>query len=425
MNTYAIYEGNLDRIEKKFKTIQNKCVKYGRNFHYRQVGEEFRTVEIDGIKETLRYVLVEVEGKISHGNWNFIAVVDHEEGGNVIRVLDTDIQIPEKYYTSGPICEHCNTHRKRKDTYLIHNDSTDEWKQVGRSCLTEFTQGMDAEEVARYVSIFDEVIKGESFTGSSHHERYYSVEELLHYAFETVKKFGYQRSTDWEEYPTVERCMDYYSVCKGEVSKYSSKAISRITKEMEEVNFFADSDNNIRLSEDAITWICSQSDDNTYIHNLKVTCSSEWCASRNLGILISLAKTYTDHLSSEEREKQFEQQSSKSEFVGRIGDRLTFTAVDVKCIYTSESQYGLNFMYRMHDEDGNVYMWSTSNFLNSEYSYQIVGTVKNHEEYRGTKQTWLTRCRTAKLNKHIEDDNPEDRETYEDDTDALLNETFN
>ena len=43
MNTYAIYEGNLERLEKKIQTIKNKCIKYGASFHYAVVGEEFRS----------------------------------------------------------------------------------------------------------------------------------------------------------------------------------------------------------------------------------------------------------------------------------------------------------------------------------------------------------------------------------------------
>lgn len=30
---YAIYEGNLDRLEKKLKRIFNKCKAYGCDFH--------------------------------------------------------------------------------------------------------------------------------------------------------------------------------------------------------------------------------------------------------------------------------------------------------------------------------------------------------------------------------------------------------
>lgn len=82
-------------------------------------------------------------------------------------------------------------------------------------------------------------------------------------------------------------------------------------------------------------------------------------------------------------------------------------------------------MYKFHDESGNVFMWSTGNSLNTEYPYQIVGTVKSHEEYKGTKQTWLTRCRTTKLDKDIDDTSSGDVRDAEDAIDTLLDETFN
>lgn len=43
--TYKIFEGNLERLEKKLTKISNKCTKYGCDFHYQQVGEVFEEVK--------------------------------------------------------------------------------------------------------------------------------------------------------------------------------------------------------------------------------------------------------------------------------------------------------------------------------------------------------------------------------------------
>ena len=65
MKTFAIYEGNMERLEKKIKSIRNKCKKYGCDFHYAEVGEEFRTLEDEqGRIYTARFVLVEAEGTV-------------------------------------------------------------------------------------------------------------------------------------------------------------------------------------------------------------------------------------------------------------------------------------------------------------------------------------------------------------------------
>ena len=39
-------------------------------------------------------------------------------------------------------------------------------------------------------------------------------------------------------------------------------------------------------------------------------------------------------------------------------------------------------------------MWSTSKNIDTEKVTQITGTVKDHKEYKGLKQTWMTRCTT-------------------------------
>lgn len=61
--TYKIFEGNLERLEKKLTRIANKCKKYGCDFRYEQVGEVFEDVKDDkGETHAARFVLIEAEG---------------------------------------------------------------------------------------------------------------------------------------------------------------------------------------------------------------------------------------------------------------------------------------------------------------------------------------------------------------------------
>jgi len=106
---YAIYEGNLDRLEKKLKRIFNKCKTYGCDFHYEQTGEEFRELKDEkGNKYTARFVLVEAEGTAVINDWEFVAELEHTEKGNIITGV-AGIEVPERYYTTTPVCEHCNS----------------------------------------------------------------------------------------------------------------------------------------------------------------------------------------------------------------------------------------------------------------------------------------------------------------------------
>ena len=84
---------------------------------------------------------------------------------------------------------------------------------------------------------------------------------------------------------------------------------------------------------------------------------------------------------------------SLSEYVGEIGDRLELTVTVNKAI-TFDGYYGTSIMHIMEDGDGNVYVWTTSSKSFPEGKVVTIrGTVKDHREYRGVKQTILTRCK--------------------------------
>lgn len=128
---YSIYEGNMERLEKKLKRIENKCNKYGNtNFKFEVVGTEYKEIELDnGKKINTKFYIVDVDGIAKVNDWVFVAIIQHKDNGNIIRQFKTDIEVPEKYRHTESICEHCNYKRVRKDTYLIYNEVTNEFKK--------------------------------------------------------------------------------------------------------------------------------------------------------------------------------------------------------------------------------------------------------------------------------------------------------
>jgi len=76
---YSIYEGNFERLEVKLGRIKKKCLKYGCDFHYEVVGDEYRTVEFDGKKVNARFILVDAEGTTVINGWTFVASIEHKE----------------------------------------------------------------------------------------------------------------------------------------------------------------------------------------------------------------------------------------------------------------------------------------------------------------------------------------------------------
>ena len=92
---------------------------------------------------------------------------------------------------------------------------------------------------------------------------------------------------------------------------------------------------------------------------------------------------------------------SSSVFVGNVGDKNTFTLNYQKSV-DFDSVYGTQYMHIFKDANENEFIWVTSKSpldfdkeLTSNTTYNVCGTIKNHKEYKGTKQTILTRCKIA------------------------------
>lgn len=404
MRTFLIHESNLEHLEKKLVAIKNKCQKNHFSFTYNIVGEEFQTTknEATGEEYTARYVVVEVEGHVQHNGWRFVAVVDHHDTGNVIRAYDTELEVPDRYRHCGPTCEHCNKIRSRKDTYIVYNEETQEFKQVGKSCLQEYTNGIDAESVAAFVETFGKLEDAGGYSGSSF-ERYFELDKMLRYAFECVKHFGYEKAYDDfgdpNNYSTRRRVMDYYSVNTGRRSWMPEAEVERLQREMDQVGFNPDSEYAVESAREAIKWITSQDEANSYLQNLKVICADSYIKSKDLGLAVSLPAAYNRHLKNveyeEKKKAQQESESNSSTYQGEIGQRINFSVAEMYCVTTLESIYGTTWLYKITDDAGNIYIWYASNPVDTENVITLVGTVKQHSEYQNVKQTVLTRCKVA------------------------------
>lgn len=383
---YLIHESNIERLEKKLTTISNKCEKYGCAFTYEVIGEQFKENE-EGIVS--RYIEIETEGIAKVNDWVFVATIDFHENGNIVRKCgNIEVEVPERYYTSEPVCEHCNTKRRRKDAYIVMNTVTGEFKQVGRSCLKDFTCGLSAELVAQYIAAFDTMIEGEVVAAGWHAVEYLDTKEYLQYVVECINHFGFYGTQS--ERPTKSRAYEYLMANAGKI--YLAKHLQQLLREMEEANFKYDTVEVKEVVEKALAWITEQSEDNNYIHNVKVLASQQYIIYKDMGFIASLISTYNKAMQIETKKREQEKANSDSTFIGNVGDRITVEVKSIECVASWDTQFGITFVYKMVDENGNVYTWKTGKSIANKKS-TIIGTVKEHKEFRGTKQTELTRCK--------------------------------
>jgi hypothetical protein len=87
----------------------------------------------------------------------------------------------------------------------------------------------------------------------------------------------------------------------------------------------------------------------------------------------------------------------RGEYIGKVGQRLSVTATLAKAIpYDASFSYQrtIGYIYIFETADGNTLVWrTTSAWLDIGKEYDIVGTVKEHNEYNKVRQTVLTRCK--------------------------------
>lgn len=80
-----------------------------------------------------------------------------------------------------------------------------------------------------------------------------------------------------------------------------------------------------------------------------------------------------------------------SEYIGNIGEKITAL---VEIVFTTgyDTKFGWTNIYKMKDEHGNVIVWKSGSRLPELFSKGIIkATVKEHSEYKGEKQTTVTR----------------------------------
>jgi hypothetical protein len=135
-----------------------------------------------------------------------------------------------------------------------------------------------------------------------------------------------------------------------------------------------------------------------YVSNLKTLCAAELVLGKFINIVASAHQAYAKHLETSLIEKAVVRPSA---FVGAVKERLTLTLkvtgiryIDRYNQYTGQDE--VTVLYTLLDDaTGNVFKWFASREALGEdldVTVTIKGTVKNHEEYKGTKQTILTRC---------------------------------
>lgn len=390
---YTIPKFKLNDLNKKLKRITNA----GGTVNVEIKGEE----NVESTKTKGLYIpcyIMEVSGDYKHEGWEFIGTLEHTPNGNIIRVIKKGVEVPERYRTAKQECEHCHTNRDRKDTYLVYNENTGEFKQVGKSCLKGYT-GLSA-AVCAMICDFDSYMQsldndkdselgfGGFVSGNGMLDGTY-VKKI---AYDIVSKEGYisTQNSGLGNNSTVTKI--YNDVSTHVKPKATDEDIKKVTE-----------------------WVLEKekSQPSSYILNASTAWKLDYVEYRHLALIGSLINSYLKDVEKQKRQDLMAKSSQEAGYVGNVNDKVTFKVASLKTLY-SKGSYAYHapevYVYQLLDEEGHIYIWSTSTDI--KVGDIITAKVKEHKEYRGQKQTVITRGSVVEhSNKQVEPEiksNPDD-----------------
>lgn len=400
---YKIYKDFYPTVEKKINRIAKKAAKYGNPFTFEIVDEivEEVTDEESGYTNYYPFVVIELDGKAQVGDYLCVAVLEMHKTGNIIRRIvgshfDTDI--PERFLHSENVCEHCNTKRNRKQLYIVYNCETKEFKQVGSDCLALYAGGLNPSYVAAFYDCITELEESDGHYVDCGGEPLYPIREILAYADEIINKLGYFNAESDLPTRTLVSAMfngytDFYSHI-NEINDilYQCKMYDvRFSKS----DFFKEG--TAERVEGMIEYYKNLKPTSEFLHNVQILLSEDYARMSHFGFLSYLPEGYNRHLKEEKARAEQRDVELKSEYFGEKNKRYkSQNVVDMKMLTGWENQYGMTYMYQIILESGNVLIWKSSNWYSKEDLEKVDRidfTVKDHNEYKGIKQTVVTRCK--------------------------------
>ena len=378
---YNIPEDNFEALEKKINTLRKKCDKYGCELTFKVVGEEYGTVHNEDLGyRTIRYIVVDVDGIARIDGWRLVAILDHNPDVNVITTLD-GWKAPEELRTAAPKCEHCGRKHSRIRTCIVENLETHEIKQVGTSCLMLYTGGISAAIVTYFMSYLKDVEEATKVNFTKSGTRYFSTWDYMIAVKLCINRSGFKGTADGDEATSVQ--------AYDEMRRLDNPAELNKIKHTEE---YAEANAAV---EDLVKFFETEeiSAGDTYASTLKSIFSSRYIQTRHFGYAASAFQYYNRALARKKEEE--DRKNNPASYIGNVGDRLNRNVISGRCVASWDSMYGTTFLYQFMDAAGNIFMWRTDKFIEADKVKSIVGTIKEHSEYRGIKQNVLTRCKVV------------------------------
>lgn len=394
-NKRDVPEYLLEQVEAIVEKANRRAKKLGVDGFVLVKGEPFdRDVSVDksglGLqpKQWVRFVPVTIEGPAikAPGGWKLQGRVDFEDGSVIVNSRP-GTELPKKFRSIRPVCDHCKSDRQRNAVFVFGRDS--DYMQVGRQCLKDYL-GHSPEAAlwaASEFNIFDDIDRelDEDRDGGMRRSQLVGLDELMEAAAFAVRVNGFvsrKAAEDRGSAPTSAEVSNYL-FGKKEREAYL-KALTQADKDKAAA---------------VIAWVQSEwgakgEDASDYEYNAVELTARRAVHVRRIGLLTSLVAAFDR--ANEERVSRAKRVDA---WVGQVGQRREFDAV-----YSGENwfdtAYGRMVIARFESPEGLLVYKGSAPFwpagLAAGSAIKFVGTIKEHADYKGAKQTLVSRCALPK-----------------------------
>lgn len=382
MNTteYSIAIDAIESVTKKLIAIKKKADKLNCRFLW-QFGDTEKPVEVR-IRDKYGNILNEyttisrtltIESEIiTNGNYELWAKLEHGNDSNIVTTFDNH-KINHNWFNLAANCECCHTNHQRTITYIVRNIDNNTFLQIGSSCLHNFT-GINPDMAIAFLALYAELYDYSAgyYDASFPPSKFFEVRLAIAIAVHSINKNGYIKA-------------EYQNSTKNAILELDANDVTN---------------DDLLKSDEIITWLKSNDFSNDFLTNCKNIASQNFIKNQYLGFLAYLPVYY-------KKWTETHNNNDSSNFVGNIGDKIQFDIKTWNIISNFETAYGTTFIYKFTDNKNNVYVWFTNSrpdnkeYIDKDGNYKyrtydlktIKGTIKGHNEYKGEKQTILTRCK--------------------------------
>lgn len=380
----------LAKFETLFKRLARKAGKLGLTIPtFRIIRERVERAQMFELVDGMRHKIgeenvlvhdIEINGAIpvKLPGWNFAARCETVNGQDNLIFSVPGIAVPNRFQTSGSVCEHCNTRRTRACTYLVQHVESGEFKQVGSDCLANFMGHESAESIAASFAFYGEILSDLSALRAAELDGWeggaavYDLRYVVACSIETQAVHGWLSRAKAFANGGVATADRVKSIKPGECV---------VTEE------------SYRKADAAIEFFASPftDRDGEFAHNLHTLANAGFCSDKSYSLACALPVCHSAALNKAARIIRQQRQRATSQHVFKVGERVRKINAVIVAVFHYNTEWGHQTKTILEDCSGNVLV-AKSLGTEAHIPVQFTATVKQHAEYDGIKQTVLVRA---------------------------------